>query len=158
MISPYWMHFKTKKYFQAPLLVLQLVTNRGISVSISRRTSQYLEEPQKEYWGPGWPKYSCHGSSRYWFVLPDANTSPIFVTRWSTKKRSLEVLFVLRVLYWHTGALVIEAFEQPLNRLQDLPNHKPGQHSYWDVLLGIIIAMYYILQLANICTIGQMNL
>ena len=34
-----------KKYFRAPFLVLQLVTNRGL-VPVPGRTNQYLEGPQ----------------------------------------------------------------------------------------------------------------
>ena len=34
-----------EKYFQAPFLVLQLVTNR-VPVPVSGRTNQYLERPQ----------------------------------------------------------------------------------------------------------------
>ena len=35
---------KKKMYFQAPFLVLQLVTNRGL-VTVPKRTNQYLEAP-----------------------------------------------------------------------------------------------------------------
>ena len=38
-------HPKNKRCFQAPFLVLQFVTNRGL-VSVPGRTNQYLEEPQ----------------------------------------------------------------------------------------------------------------
>ena len=43
-----------KKYFQAPVLVLQLVTNRG-------------------------PQYSYHGLSRYYLVLPGTDQSDILM-------------------------------------------------------------------------------
>ena len=40
-----------QKQFQAPFLVLRLVTNRGL-VSVPRSTNQYLEVPQQVHWGP----------------------------------------------------------------------------------------------------------
>ena len=40
-----------KKYFQAPFLVLQLVTNRGLYL-VPGRTKWYLEAPWQVYWGP----------------------------------------------------------------------------------------------------------
>ena len=40
-----WLHSKNTKYFQAPFLVLQLVTNRGL-VSVPGWTNQYLDGPQ----------------------------------------------------------------------------------------------------------------
>ena len=46
--SPSMLHSKNKKYFQAPLMVLQLVTNRGLE-----RFNQYLEGPQQV--GPNIP-------------------------------------------------------------------------------------------------------
>ena len=51
-----------KKYFQAPYLVLQIVTNRGL-YSVPGRTKWYLE-------GPGGPQDAYHGPSRYHLVLP----------------------------------------------------------------------------------------
>ena len=46
-------HSKNKKYFQAPFLVLQLVTNRG-HVSVPGRTRQYLESTTKGILGSIW--------------------------------------------------------------------------------------------------------
>ena len=54
------LHSKNNKYFRAPFLVLQLVSNGGL-VSVPGRTNQYLEGPQYQYWGPG----GLVGPSRY---------------------------------------------------------------------------------------------
>ena len=53
-----------KKYFQAPFLVLQLVTNRGL-MSVLGRTKWYLVGPQYEYRGPVWSFQVLFGPSRY---------------------------------------------------------------------------------------------
>ena len=58
---------RKKKCFQAPFLVLQTVTNRGL-YSVPKRTKWYLEAPWQAYWDG--PQYAYHGPFGYHLVLP----------------------------------------------------------------------------------------
>ena len=65
----------SKKYFQAPILVLQLVTNRGLYL-VRGRTKLYLEAPLQACLGPqgqkiclSWCFHIPFGPPRYWRVL-----------------------------------------------------------------------------------------